>query len=120
MHHHLQLPSQTHKTQTRFPQQILATCQKVPTRIARFPWRKSLFTPLDITMQENPPYITITPLLHKTFVDWSISVHYMAKHSTSIFQLTTRLPRFITYIDACGLGAGGIWCSGTDLIQPFL
>ena len=35
-------------------------------------------------------------------------------------QLIMRPPSYISYMGACKLGAGGVWCSGTLYLKPFL
>ena len=84
------------------------------------PGGKSLFTPLDMALQQATDIVTITPLLKQTLADWRVLVQYMAMHPTSIFLLVTQPPALIQYTDACKLGAGGVWCSGTSAITPFL
>ena len=44
----------------------------------------------------------------------------MTKEPTSVLQLITLPPTYISYTDACKLGAGGVWCSGTKTLKPFL
>ena len=35
-------------------------------------------------------------------------------------QLIMCLPSYISYTDDCKIGAGGVWCSGTSYLKPFL
>ena len=44
----------------------------------------------------------------------------MERTPTSVLQLVANLPTYISYIDACQLGAGGVWCSVTFKLKPFL
>ena len=44
----------------------------------------------------------------------------MPKTPTSVLQLVVSAPTYISYTDACCLGAGGVWCSGTKCLKPFL
>ena len=44
----------------------------------------------------------------------------MSKTPTSVLQLVVSAPIYISYTDACRLGAGGVWCSGTKCLKPFL
>ena len=44
----------------------------------------------------------------------------MSKTPTSVLQLVVSAPTYISYTDACRLGAGGLWCSGTKCLKPFL
>ena len=82
-------------------------------------WR-SLFTPLDMLMRGDPEFITITPNLRPFLEDWRCLVQCMKKEPTSVMQLIMRPPSYCTYTDAYKLGAGGVWCSGTSYLKPFL
>ena len=44
----------------------------------------------------------------------------MAKTPTSVLQLIVATPMYISYTDACCLGDGGVWCSGSKCLKPFL
>ena len=39
---------------------------------------------------------------------------------TSVLQIIVSAPTYISYTDACRLGSGGVWCSGTKFLKPFL
>ena len=84
------------------------------------PGGRSLFTPIDMAIKKGDEYVQLTPWLIQTLVDWRFLVLAVAKRPTSIFQLVSRPPHYISYTDACGLGAGGVWCSGTSSLHPFL
>jgi len=71
-------------------------------------------------MSGNPENIELTPLLRQTLLDWNTMVRHLASHPTSVLQLVSATPHYISYTDACGLGAGGVWCSGTKPLQTFL
>ena len=98
-------------------QQIVGKLQHASFGI---PGGKSLFTPLDMALQRTSEFVVMTPLLQQTLADWRVMVQYLSKYPTSIFQLIPKPPAFIAYTDACRLGAGGVWCSGTAMIIPFL
>jgi len=72
------------------------------------PGGKSLFTPIDMAMKGNPESIPLTPLLHQTLQDWRTMVRHLASHPTSVLQLVSAPLHYISYTDACGLGAGGV------------
>ena len=84
------------------------------------PGGRSLFTPIDMAIKKGDAFVQLTPWLIQTLVDWRFLVLAVAKRPTSIFQLISRPPHYISYTDACGLGAGGVWCSGTSSLHPFL
>jgi hypothetical protein len=84
------------------------------------PGGKALFSPIQRAMAKNPDFITITPLLRETLQDWQYMIKYMASNPTSVLQLVSEYPNFVGYSDACKLGAGGVWSSGTEQISPFL
>jgi hypothetical protein len=80
----------------------------------------SLFTPIQMAMAGNPPFIIITDSLKSILSDWRYIIHYMEKHPTSVHQLVRDYPNFVGYSDACALGAGGAWTSGTSRLHPFM
>ena len=44
----------------------------------------------------------------------------MYKTPTYVLQLVFASPTYISYNDACRIGAGGVWCSGKKCLKPFL
>ena len=44
----------------------------------------------------------------------------MDKTPTPVLQLMVSTTTYISYTDACSLGAGGVWCSGTKCLKLFL
>ena len=86
----------------------------------RIPSGRSLFTPLDIAMRGNPDFITITQILRQCLKYLRCLVQCMAKEAMPVMQLIIRPPPYISCMDACKLGAGGVWCIGTSFLKPFL
>ena len=84
------------------------------------PGGKGLFSPLQFAMLNDPDFIPLTPHLKCTLEDWRYIIHHMKKHPCSVLQLAIDYPHFLGYSDACGIGVGGIWCSGTVHLAPFL
>ena len=82
-------------------------------------WR-SLFTPLDMVMRGDPEFITITPILSRCLDDWRCFVQCMEKEPTSGMQVIMLQPSWISYTDACKLGASVMRCSGNSCLKPFL
>lgn len=84
------------------------------------PGGKGLFSPLQMAMLSDPEFIVLTPYLKQTLTNWRYIIRYMEVHPTSMKQLVLEYPSYIGYSDACRLGAGGVWCSGTVALEPFL
>ena len=84
------------------------------------PGGRSLFTPIDMAISGNPYFIFITPTLRQCLEDWRCFIQCMSKTPTFVLQLIVAAPTYISYTDACRLVAGGVWCSGTKGLKPFL
>ena len=84
------------------------------------PSGRSLFTPLDMAMRNDPDVIIIDETLRQCLEDWRCLVQCMAREPTSVRLLVMCPPTYISYTDACKLGAGGVWCSGIKTLKPFL
>jgi hypothetical protein len=84
------------------------------------PSGRSLFSPIQMAMKGSPDFITITEELKIILTDWRYIIKYLQKNPTSVSQLVKQFPSYIGYTDACRLGAGGAWLSGTKHIAPFL
>ena len=68
----------------------------------------SLFTPINMTISGNPDFISIMPTLRQCLEDWQCLIQCMPKTPTSVLQLVVSAPTYISYTDACHLGAGGV------------
>ena len=108
----------------RLPQVHIRKFQSITGKLQHasfgIPGGKSLFTPFDMALNAATEMVVLTPVLKQALADWRVFVQYLARHPTSIFQLIQQPPALISYTDACKLGAGGVWCSGTHAITPFL
>ena len=80
----------------------------------------SLFTPLNMTTRNDPDFIAIDETLRQCHEDWRCLVQCMAREPTSVRLLVMCPLTYISYTGACKLGAGGVWCSGTTRLKPFL
>ena len=102
----------------------LNTFQKIAGRLQHasfgIPGGRALFSPIQAVMTNNPEFIPMTEALRQALRDWSYMISYLKTNPTSVMQLVADEPWFIGYSDACGLGAGGIWCSGTKQLAPIL
>ena len=79
-----------------------------------------MFSPIQAAMTGGPEFIPLTQTLKIALSDWSHMVRYLKNNPTSVLQLIVNAPWYIGFSDACKLGAGGIWCSGTQFLLPFL
>ena len=59
-------------------------------------------------------------LLHQYFENWRCLVQCMARTPTTAIQLVVNPPTYISYTDACKLGAGRVCCSRNVALKPFL
>ena len=84
------------------------------------PGGEGLFSPIQMAMHNNPKFINITPHLRQILTDWRYMIHYLQLHPTSVLQLIVEYPNYLGYSDACKIGAGGIWTSGTSPMDPIL
>ena len=84
------------------------------------PGGRALFTPFDMAMKDDPELIVLDDTLKQCIEDWRCLVQCLAHEPTAVQQLVTLPPTYIAYTDACKLGAGGVWCSGTETVRPFL
>lgn len=78
---------------------------------------KGLFSPIWSAMAANPPFIRITPELKQTLFDWRVVIQKLADAPTHITLLVPKSPSYLQYTDACGLGAGGVICPGSEDID---
>jgi hypothetical protein len=84
------------------------------------PGGKGLFSPIQIAMQGNPDFVTLTAELKQCLKDWQVIIRHMETQPTSVLQLVTDYPAYIGYSDSCGIGTGGTWSSGLISLEPFL
>ena len=82
------------------------------------PGGAGLFSPIQQAMKMNPPFINISAELDQALQDWRYMINHLKHHPTHVSQLVHDYPHYLGYSDACGLGAGGVWCSGTHSLQP--
>ena len=84
------------------------------------PGGASLFTPIQMAMAKDPPFINITPELKTIFKDWKYMIKFLQKHPTHVCQLVPDYPKYTGHTDACGLGCGGTWTSGVKPLHPLV
>ena len=72
------------------------------------PGGTGLLSPLQMAMQGNPKFVTVTDYLRDTLKDWRLIIQHMKNNPTSVLQLVKDFPNFVGFSDACKLGAGGV------------
>ena len=80
----------------------------------------ALFSPIQIAMRNDPPFINLTTTLKKIFKDWQYFIKYMKNNLTSVLQLVINYPDYLGHSDSCKLGTGGVWNSGLKPVNPFM
>ena len=127
----LQLPPEKCKT---IAQQIRKILKKKRVSLNKFqkiagklqhasfgiPGGTGLFSPIQMAMAHDPEFINITPELKIILTDWRYMIQFLQKNPTSVLQLIVEIPHYLGYSDSCGIGTGGIWCSGLASIAPLL
>eukprot|EP00957_Ditylum_brightwellii_P046348 3517358-Ditylum_brightwellii.AAC.1 len=73
-----------------------------------------------MAMKGSPEYIRLIPWIREVLIDWTFLVKYLMTHPTLVRQLVGNYLPYLGYMDACLLGAGGGWMSGTDNLQPLV
>eukprot|EP00957_Ditylum_brightwellii_P035544 2694922-Ditylum_brightwellii.AAC.1 len=73
-----------------------------------------------MAMKGSPEYIRLILWIREALIDWTFLVKYLKAHPTSVRQLVEDYPSYLGYMDVCLLGAGGVWMSGTDSLQPMM
>ena len=100
---------------------LLQTYQEITGKIqhASFavPGGQGLLSPLHAALKGTPPFVTITPIIKQTLLDWHSVKQHLALHPTPVSLLVPKYPNFIQYTDACQLSAGGVICPGLDNIK---
>lgn len=82
------------------------------------PGSRGMLSPLQEALTKPKPFIPLTKLLKQCLQSWIPIVKHMKQHPTSVMLLVKTPPEYIGYSDACGIGAGGVWTSGTKGIRP--
>eukprot|EP00957_Ditylum_brightwellii_P168338 12814536-Ditylum_brightwellii.AAC.1 len=71
-------------------------------------------------MKGSPDYIRLIPWIQEALIDRTFLVKYLKAHPPLVRQLVGDYPSYFGYTDACLLGAGGVWLSGTESLQPLV
>ena len=81
---------------------------------------RSLFSPIQRAMANNPSFINMTQELKTILEDWQHIIKHMKTTPSSVLQLVINYPDYLGHSDSCGIGTGGVWTSGLKSIKPFL
>eukprot|EP00957_Ditylum_brightwellii_P094716 7212813-Ditylum_brightwellii.AAC.1 len=75
---------------------------------------------MQMVMKGSPEYIRLIPWIREALLDWTFLVKYLKAHPKLVWQLVSEYPSHLGYTDACLLGVGGVWTSGTANLQPLV
>jgi hypothetical protein len=82
------------------------------------PGSRGMLSPLQEALKKPKPFIPLSTVLKQCLQCWIPVVRHMKQHPTSVMLLIKTPPEHIGYSDACGIGAGGVWTSGTKGLNP--
>ena len=82
------------------------------------PNSRGLLSPLYKAVKNNQDPTNINQNLKQCFKDCKTILQQMTTRPTSVLELVPRDPHYIAYVDASGIGAGGVWTPGKKPIQP--
>lgn len=68
----------------------------------------------------SPKLIPFNPALVECLLDWKYILKNMLKSPTDISLLVAEYPHYTAYLDACGLGAGGLLLLGSSNFPPLV
>jgi len=83
-----------------------------------YPAAKPLMGPFHKTIRHRQRWTTITPEMRSAAKEFRYVLKHAANHPTLARHIVPTMPAYCGPHDASGLGAGGVWFSGTKLIQP--
>jgi hypothetical protein len=84
------------------------------------PAAKSLFTPLNVSLRDDPKWIPI-PVgsdVRYAMLDFKTLIRNLAARPTHVMELEFDRDDFVGYCDASAFGAGGVWFSGLLSLTP--
>lgn len=81
---------------------------------------KAMFSPIWKAMEGSPKFIQFNPALLECLKDWKYILKNMMKNPTDISLLVAEYPHYTAYLDACGLGAGGVLLAGSLDFPPIV
>jgi hypothetical protein len=119
---------------TRIVQEIIRVLKKKKVPLKRFqkllgklqhaagilPAAKSLFTPLNVSLRNDPKWIQI-PVdgdVRHALLDFKTLIRSLADRPTHANELGTSNEDYVGYVDASAFGVGGVWFSGMLPLPP--
>lgn len=81
---------------------------------------KAMFSPIWKAMEGSPKIVPFNPALVECLKDWKYIIKNMLKSPTDISLLVAEYPHYMAYLDACGLGAGGVLLPGSSNFPPLV
>jgi hypothetical protein len=84
------------------------------------PAAKSLFTPLNVSLRNDPKWISI-PVdgdVRHALLDFKTLIKSLATRPTHVNELGFSNEDYVGYCDASAFGAGGVWFSGRLSLNP--
>ena len=84
------------------------------------PGSKGLFSPINEALFRDPQMVPIQTNqdLLLALRDYRILLKEVRVRPTSVYEIYPRDPGWIGYVDAAGVGCGGVWLSATERIPP--
>jgi len=84
------------------------------------PGSAGLFTPLNMALRDKSRWVRINGDVREALVDFRLLLHTAAAEPTHVNELVPGPPAVVGYCDACRMGAGGVWLSGTKHLEPIV
>ena len=84
------------------------------------PGARGLFSPINKALQGDPPFIGLgkDSEVRAAFIDLKVLIRDMANRPTHVSELNPADDSYVGYCDACATGAGGVWFSGIEELDP--
>jgi len=103
----------------RVPLKLLQTVVgKLRHAAVILPAARGFFTPLNNIMKTSERSITLNIDAKSALLDTCTLIHQLSKRPTHVNELIPDPPSHVAYHDAAAEGAGGVWFSLTDKMQP--
>jgi hypothetical protein len=84
------------------------------------PAAKAFFTPLNDALRGMPSFIGLGRHgeVRKALLDAGALIQELSRRPTHVSELVEQDPHYIGFCDASAFGAGGVWFSGSESLQP--
>ena len=84
------------------------------------PGSGGLFTPLNMALKDQTRWVHIPADVKEALKDFRLLLNTAATEPTHVHELVPGTPAYVGYCNACRMGAGGVWLSGTKPVQPIV